>query len=159
MADYLAPVGPLGRRFALVSCFIATLISAAFSGITVAAMVQQGSFFDNNGKPLWVGACLMAFLTLVTGWMTARLWSGASGNGVTLMPVWFIEVFGGLMMVGMLLGVFVGQWHVLLLPGVISIALTMLLIRRQVRRHLRARDAAASGCHEGSSPAGRGTGF
>lgn len=135
MTDYLQPIGPKGRRYALIAALTATLFFAAGIFILIAAMTPNAPRF-NGGKPLWPAIGTLALLASVSGWLSLRLWLGHSANGVTLMPVWFIETCGAVFMLAILFSLLDGGWH-WMVPGGISIPTAMLLIRRQVRRRSR----------------------
>jgi hypothetical protein len=132
MTDYLRPVGLLGRRLALLACLVTTFVGATATAIAVAGMIQD-KVVQHQGKPLWLGVGCAGLLTAAAGWLSVRLWSGALANGVTLMPVWFIEAFGALFLTAILWLLWTGPWRAIVFEAV-SIGVAMLLIRRQVRR-------------------------
>jgi len=136
VADYLQPVGPWGKRFAIVAMVAVSLLGAILTARLVASMIERRSLHF-QGKPLWVGACVVAVLTAASGWLAIRLLSGQrSINGVTVMPVWFIEAFGALFLVGMVVVLFT-EHAAIGVPGAIGVGVSMLLIRWQVRQRLR----------------------
>ncbi|QEL17163.1 hypothetical protein [Limnoglobus roseus] len=132
MPDYLQPLNNGLRRVMAVVCLVAAVLSAAVTGIVVTAMFQTGEV-THKGKPVWVGAVVLAFIALSCGFFTVRLGSGRLANGVTVLPVWFIEVFGVLLLVGVSV-LAVAEGFVWGIATVINVAVAMILIRRAVRR-------------------------
>jgi ATP-dependent Clp protease adaptor protein ClpS len=133
MADYLQPVGDATRRIAAFACLLAALVAAPVTLLIVIDMVRRGDFYY-DGKPLWVGAVVCGLIATASGWMAVRLWTDRSANGVTILPVWFIEVFGVLFLTGTIwVGVERGGlWDGSVAIG-IGVGVAMLLIRRAVR--------------------------
>jgi hypothetical protein len=132
MTDYLQPVGNGLRRIAVLICLPAALVAAAVTALVVTEMVQRGRI-DNQGKPLWIAAVVCTLIAVACGWMSVRLWSGRSANGVTILPLWFIELFGAVFLAA---GVWAGienGWGWGGGAG-IGVALSMLSIRRAIRR-------------------------
>jgi hypothetical protein len=100
MRDYLQPAGKLAR----IICFIASVISAAlcaFASVVLwTGMIRERSF-TFNGKPLWIGALIIAAVGAAAAFIAVRLVRGEiAPNGVTTMPVWFIQVFGIFLLIG-----------------------------------------------------------
>ncbi len=143
MTDYLRPVGVLGKRFALIACLAATFVGATVTVLVVATMIEQ-RVVQHQGEPLWLGVCIVALLTVAAGWLSVRLWSGALANGITLMPLWFIETFGALFLIGIMLMLFTELAYLVPLEAG-SVVFAMLLVRRQVRRRLRRNDYPGAG--------------
>jgi hypothetical protein len=133
----------LGKRFALLACLAATFVGATVTVWVGAALIGQ-RVAQHQGKPLWLGVCIVALLTVAAGWLSIRLWSGACANGITLMPLWFIETFGALFLIGIMSLLFTEQAYLVPLEAG-SIALAMLLVRRQVRQRLRRNDYRGAG--------------
>lgn len=136
MTDYLQPVGDGFRRFAAVACLVVAIICATLSLLAFADMAHRQRL-DHEGKPLWAGAAFCGLLAIASGWICARLWTGRRANRVTVMPIWFIEVFGALLLAATL---WVAREHGILWGGTtgIGVCLSMLFIRRAVRHRLAA---------------------
>ena len=133
MADYLDPVNGWTRKLATVACVPAALLFGAMAAFTTYDMIRRGDPM-HNGKPPWLGALVCWVLAVVCGWMAVRLWSGRPANGVTVLPVWFIELFGVLALAG-IVWVQVRQGVVreeLTLGG--ALIFSMICVRRAVRR-------------------------
>jgi hypothetical protein len=141
MTDYLRPVGPAWRRLALIVCVPASLVCGTLTLLLVLDMIHRGSP-EIQGKPLWVAACVLGVLALSSRWIVVRLWRGTIANGVTLMPVWFIEVFGALLLMACIWLLISGRWA-FGLSAALGVAVSMLLIRRQVRRRRHEMEAPA----------------
>ena len=137
MTDYLQPVGPWGRRLDLLACLATTFVGAAVTAFVSGTLIRERVVL-HQGKPVWLGVGVVALLTAAAGWLSIRLWSGGRADGVTLMPTWFIEVFGALLLASAVGLLFTEQWRLVSLEGV-GAALAMLLIRRQVRKQLHKR--------------------
>ena len=129
MFDYLQPMGGLSRRLAAVAFLLVALLFALVVVAVVASAVRQGALDDGE----LVGLLVCGVIASLFAWMALRLWVNRSANGVTILPVWFIEVFGafflcctiwiGFMEKG-LRGAFAGS----------GIGVAMLLVRRSVRK-------------------------
>ena len=134
MADYLQPVSDGMRRMTALVCISVALVAAAATGLVIAAMIRDGRL-DHDGKPVWIGAVVCGLIALAFGWMAVRLWSGRSANGVTVLPVWFIEVFGCFFLTCMVwVAVERGlDWGIV--PA-IGVAVAMVRIRWAVRRRV-----------------------
>ncbi len=130
--DYLQPVGNGTQRIAAIACLMAGLVATATTVVVVAGMIQRGRL-DYNGKPLWVAAVICGLIAVACGWLTVRLAVGQSKNGVTVLPLWFIEAFGMLFLIGT---VWVGYEYGLIWGGTsaVSVAVAMILVRRAVRQ-------------------------
>lgn len=132
MTDYLQPVGNSTRRLAALICLPAALLATAVTALVVVGMIQDGRV-DHNGKPLWVGAVVGGLIALTCWWLSVRLWIGRPANQVTVLPLWFIELSGVVLLAG-------SVWLWLEHRGVLGAstclggASAMLLVRRAVRR-------------------------
>jgi hypothetical protein len=135
MNDYLQPVHAVIRCIAALFCLAASCIAAITTAFVVVTMIHAGRIVDAQGRPVWLGFIVCGLLALSTGWMSVRLWKGNSPNGVTVLPVWFIEVFGGLFLIAT---IFLGVKNNVLLGSLtgLSVALAMLLVRFGVRRRM-----------------------
>ncbi len=96
MPDYLKPLNRPTRWFAIVILSIAVLVLVA-----IVLFLLALPFFAANFKPkdtptlLWIIA-LFGGLLLLTSWIFVRLLRNEkASNGVTVIPSWFIQSFGG----------------------------------------------------------------
>ena len=135
MEDPLAPVGQFLRTVSAVLMTFATFAFIALLLLGISHHISTGSPYY-NGRPYWLGTVLFALLTPAAVWMTIRLWSPLSSTTrVTLMPLWFIELYGVFFAAGIVLVAFTSSHPWYALNG-LGIAITMILIRRVVRRKL-----------------------
>lgn len=131
MIDYLQPVRDGLRRVAAAACLLAALVAATITGFVAADMMEKRRL-DQDGKPLWAGVLVCGLIAAACGWFAVRLGRGRSANGVTILPVWAIEVFGVLFLAGV---VWVGVDQGLAWGGpAVSVPLAMILVRRAVRQ-------------------------
>ena len=100
MQDYLQPAGRLWRFSCIAASVLAAAMSLSASAFMWYHMFEEGTFqFD--GKPLWIGVLILTVVGLAAAFVAIRLTRGSiASNGVTSMPVWFIQSFGGLLLVG-----------------------------------------------------------
>lgn len=134
MADYLQPVSDGVRRIAALACLLASLVSGSMTCLVIAGMIERGRL-DHNGKPLWIGAAICGLIAAATGWMTVRLWIGRSTNGVTVLPIWFIELFGLLFFIA-LVWVGIQKGWMLGVSMAVGVAISMLMVRRAIAKHV-----------------------
>jgi hypothetical protein len=153
MTDYLQPLGDGTRRLTAVICLPAAIIATAVTALVVDGMIREGRF-DHNGKPIWIAAVVCGAIALACWWLSARLLIGRSPNGVTVLPLWFIELTGLV-----LLTAFVWLWvvhdQVWGAPGCIGVISAMLLVRRAVRRRSRLKEEEANLPAEPGDPVAR----
>jgi H+/Cl- antiporter ClcA len=101
MVDYLQPVGKAWRIASIVGCTLTSIICFLLSLLLWTDMIRQRSF-DYQGKPLWIGAAIVGLIGVAAGFIAWRLLRGhAAGNGVTVLPASFIQLFGVLLLVGL----------------------------------------------------------
>lgn len=131
--DYLQPAGNTARRLAAIACLPAALLSGAIAVVSLAAMIQRWEFVDREGRPVWVGVVICGLIAVACGWCCVRLWGYRPASGVTLLPIWMIELIGLVLMVS---GLFFVFWQEKLWWGLSScgVALAMLTIRRTIRQ-------------------------
>src|SRR5205807_5989695 len=94
MTDYLQEVGRTGRLLAVLGLALAAAVLAALNVVLVIVAAQQQARAEIPG-PLIGCALMFGFLSFASAWMLARLLRRArSSNQITMMPVWFIQLFG-----------------------------------------------------------------
>lgn len=131
MVDYIQPVRDGFRRVAAFACLVASLVAATITGFVGMDMVAKGRL-DQDGKPLWAGVLVCGLIATACGWFAVRLGRGRSANGVTVLPVWAIEVFGVLFLAGI---IWAGIEQGLAWGGpAVSVPVAMILVRRAVRQ-------------------------
>src|SRR5262245_10254569 len=92
--DYLADVGGAARIFAIVGLAVAFLVLGGIDSILVTLFIH-GRVRPKDQRSLWSCVGLVGVLWLVSGWLLLRLVARRrSANGITLMPTWFIQLFG-----------------------------------------------------------------
>jgi hypothetical protein len=102
MPDYMREVGGFVRVLSIVTLFLGTLICGTLL-LLVVGILLSGTFRFAGGVPVWPSALLFGFLTFASGWMLVRILTRArSANGVTMMPTWFIQLFGVAFAVGII---------------------------------------------------------
>ena len=136
MADYLQPVGKAGRVISIIGCTFTSLVCLIVSLLLWTDMIRRQSF-EYEGKPLWIGGLVIGFIGLAAAFIAWRLVRrDAAANGITVMPVWFIQLFGILFLVGLCFASFYRGTTVFMVQGVI-ISLAMIFIGRQIARKRR----------------------
>jgi hypothetical protein len=133
MTDYLQPVGKAGRITSIVACTMAAIIFLLLSLLMWADMIRRHSL-DYEGKPLWVGASFVGAIGVAAGFIAWRLVSRqAAANGVTMMPTWFIQCFGVLLLAGLCFTAYYRHYVLFLFEGV-SICLAMIFVGRHIAK-------------------------
>jgi uncharacterized membrane protein YhdT len=138
MVDHLKPVDRrLRRPAAVVVGFGALLLTVALTGA-----VALGNDKKHDASQKAIMLAIMTPITLMCWFVAVRLWSGKSSNGVTILPLWFIELFAIAMIVVVTIIYFVGPPEVESYcgPAGLGLFVSMLFIRRQ----LKTRTAAAT---------------
>ncbi len=135
MADYLQPVSQPVRRLAIIALGLATLVLVAIV-LFLAALPLFAPGFKPEHIPFLLGAiALFGVLLVACAWMLARILKGApSSSGLTVLPLWFIRVFGVLFIGCAVVAAWHGQLPLLLLLEVGSVGLAMIFVGRLVRR-------------------------
>src|SRR5438045_4215885 len=101
MPDYLQPIGRAWRITSIVGCTFTSIICLLLSLLLWTDMIRRHSL-DYAGKPLWMGAAGIGVIGVAAAFIAWRLVRRlAAANGVTLMPTWFIQLFGVLLLVGL----------------------------------------------------------
>jgi hypothetical protein len=79
-----------------------------------------------NGVPIWPFLLLFGYLTFASGWLFIRLiFSVQNRRTQTLMPVWFIQLFGVLFAAGLISVSILGNRPLLLVESV-GVAVAMI---------------------------------
>lgn len=139
MSGHLQKVGNIWRIASIAACLLSAIVALMVSSLLWIGMVRRASF-NYEGKPLWFGAVFLSFLGLGLCYLTWRLWVGTvSENGYTILPSWFIQVFGLVFLAGLLVIVFAKHNPELLFEG-IPIALAMILVGSHTSKRKRRRD-------------------
>jgi len=78
---------------------VAALLALIFAGLCLHG-VRHHQFSDHGLEVCWV-LSFIGLLTFFSACISWRLWRGSlSSNGVTLMPTWFIQMFGVYVLIG-----------------------------------------------------------
>ena len=99
-------------------------------------MIRRNSFYY-EGKPLWIGATVVGIIGVAaafTAWRLVR--RNAAANGITVMPKWFIQLFGVLMLLGLCVAAYQSASTLFAFEGV-CISLAMIFVGRQIAKRQR----------------------
>jgi len=133
MADYLQSVGKAWRITSIVGCTLVSIVCLLLSLMLWTDMFRRHSF-EYEGKPLWMGAAVVGVIGIAAGSIAWRLVRRqVAANGVTVMPTWFIELFGVLLLGGLCLVAYHRDSMLFLYEGV-SICLAMIFVGRNIAR-------------------------
>lgn len=100
MTDYLQPVGRAWRVTSIVGCTLTSVICLLLSLLLWTDMIQRQTL-HHEGKPLWAGAAVVGLIGGAAAFIAWRLIQRhAAANGFTVMPTWFIQLFGVLLLIG-----------------------------------------------------------
>lgn len=142
MPDYLKPLNRPTRWFAISILSIAVLVL----GVLVLFLLAL-PFFAPNFKPkdsptlLWIIA-LFGGLLLLTSWIFVRLLRNEkASNGVTVIPSWFIQSFGGFLFLCGLGFIWLNPLSSL---ECVSIGASMFFIGRRLNKSRVAEDSTAT---------------
>ena len=112
---------------------IALLMVAAFLSSTCLAVCVGIAIIRPRGLPmsaLFGSLTIFALFSWASVWMLVRvLRDSRAANARTTMPEWFIQVFGALLLVGIIISAFAARRPLLLAEG-LGVAVAMLGIRR-----------------------------
>jgi hypothetical protein len=101
MRDYLQPVGKALRIMSIIGCSLTSIICLLLSLKLWNDMIRR-HIFTYDGKPLWIGAAIIGALGIAAGFIAWRLVRRqAAANGVTVLPTWFIQLFGIFFLIGL----------------------------------------------------------
>lgn len=129
---YTADVGRPLRWLTIVALALVTLFMAACAACNIIMLWIGGELHHPLKWVLW-GTAFSIVVSLVCGWMLIRLVRGVrAGNGKTVMPVWFIQSFGVLLFLFLLLVAITDQrpWRFV---EAVSVATAMISIRWLLR--------------------------
>ena len=133
MSDYLQPVGRVWRIASIICCAFTSAICLLLSLLMWTDMIRRHSF-DYEGKPLWVGAAIVGVVGVVAAFVVWRLARRRpAANGITAMPVWFIQVFGLLLLAGICIFIYYREATVVMFEGVM-ISLAMIFVGRHIAK-------------------------
>ena len=133
MSDYLQPVGKASRNFSIVGSTLTSIICLLLSVFLWTDMIQRHSFND-QGKPLWIAALAVGVIGCAGAFIAWRLVRRlTSGNGLTVMPIWFIQLSGALLLVGFSLVAY-DRGSILFMVEGMCISLAMILVGRNISR-------------------------
>ena len=98
--DYVATVSNHTKWTAVVALLLGTLVSAACFLIVLAVTIV--GIDDAPTGPLYGCIAIFGTLTFASGWMLVRLIRHRrASNGRTVMPEWFIQLFGCVFLIGL----------------------------------------------------------
>ena len=130
--DYTANVSEPERYSAVVALMLGTIVSA----FCLLLMLAFAMFGDDDGPagPLYLCLAIFGTTTIVCGWILIRLLRRRrASNGRTVMPLWFIQVFGVLFLTGLCATAFFNG-HRWLAAEAVGAALAMIGIRSLLRK-------------------------
>jgi len=138
MADYLQPVGRAWRITSIVGCTLTSIICLLLSLLLWTDMIRRHSL-DYEGKPLWMGATVVGVIGVAAAFIAWRLVRRhAAANGVTVMPTWFIQLFGVFLLSGLCFVAYHGGSILFMVEGVF-ICLAMICVGRRIAKRQRQR--------------------
>jgi hypothetical protein len=133
MTDYLKPVGKAGRIMSILACTLAAIVCLLLSLLMWTDMIRRHSF-DYEGKPLWIGASFVGVIGVAAGFIAWRLvCRQAAANGVTMMPTWFIQFFGILLLGGLCVTAYYRHYVLFTFEGV-SLCLAMIFVGKHIAK-------------------------
>lgn len=94
--DYIADVSVPEKWCAAVALFVATLVSATCLLLVVASAIIGMV----DALRAFVGCLIFGLFTIICGWILVRmLRRQRASNGRTVIPEWFIQLFGTLFLI------------------------------------------------------------
>ena len=136
MADYLQPVSKAWRTLSLVACTFASIICLLLSLMLWTDMLRRRSI-EYEGKPLWIAGVLIAVVGIAAAFIAWRLARrNAAANGITVLPTWFIQLFGVLLLLGLCFTAYLRGSPLFILEGVF-VCLAMIFIGRRIAKRQR----------------------
>lgn len=151
MADYLEPVSRGEQLVTIIVLWVATIL------LSLIVFVLFGLLFQPpkpDAKPtdfwyLLAGFLFLGWMLFACVWMLVRFNQDIPpANGHTMMPLWFIRVFGVMFLAGA--GLFVWEGHYLEGVLIIPFGVSMVFVHRVIRRKTQgSTDVSASGRHSG----------
>ena len=138
MTDYLHPVGRAWRTSSIVASTLASIVCLVLSFVLGTDMMRRQSLTYDD-KPLWLALVLVGAVGVASAFIAWRLVGRrASANGVTDIPVWFIQLFGVLLLLGFCFVAYHRGTSVFMVEGAM-VCLAMIFLSRRIatRRRLR----------------------
>ncbi len=133
MADYLQPIGRKWRIASIVGCTLTAIFCLLLSLMLWTDMIRRHSL-DYEGRPLWLAGAVVGIIGGAAGFIAWRLVRRqAAANGVTLMPTWFIQLFGVLLLGGLCFVAYHQDSALFLFEGVF-ICLAMIFVGRRIAK-------------------------
>jgi hypothetical protein len=133
VSDYLQPVARGWRVASIIGCTLSAIICLLLSVWMWTDMIQRQSF-EYDGKPLWMGAILIGVIGAAAAFIAWRLLPRhTAANGVTVLPTWFIQLFGVLFLVGQCFAAYHKGNTVFMAEG-IFVAVAMILVGWRIKR-------------------------
>jgi hypothetical protein len=139
VTDYLQPVGKAGRIVSIVGCMITAIVCQLVSIVVATDMIQRGSI-NYQGKPLWMSVLVLGLLGGAAAFIAWRLVRRhASANGITILPVRFIQLSGILLLTGLC---FVAWYRgsVIFMFEAVPIFVAMIFVGTHIAKKQRQRD-------------------
>jgi hypothetical protein len=136
-ADYLEQVGKPGRTLAIVCLAVSSLLFGTASLFNVVKIACALIAKEDEAKQ-WIGAtalgCLLAGISI---WMLIRLVRGTRArNGITTMPIWFLEVLGAMLLAGCVASWILGGLEWIFFEAVFAFG-GMLFLRQKINARVR----------------------
>ncbi len=130
--QYIANVSGPVRSIATVAMLFVCCVSSA------CLLIIIGLLFVVHDNAPWghiVGSIsIFGFLSFTSGWISVRLIrKQRAANGQTLMPIWFVQIFGMLFLIGSVTSAVIIRQFWLLGPS-IGIAIMMIGVHSLLRR-------------------------
>jgi hypothetical protein len=136
MNDCLQEVGRTGRFLAIVGLALGAAVLAALNIVLVIVAADQKARAEIPG-PLMGCALMFGFLSFASAWMLARLLQRSrSANQITMMPVWFIQLFGVFLGAGVVFTALVFDEIFFVVEG-LGLALSMIFLPKLLPRSRR----------------------
>lgn len=133
MADYLQPVGSAWRIASIVGCTLTSIICLLLSVLLWTDMIRRHSL-NYEGKPLWMGGAVVGVIGVAAAFIAWRLVRRhAAANGITVMPTWFIQLFGVLLLFGLCIVAYHRGTALFMVEGVV-VCLAMLFVGRHIAK-------------------------
>ena len=136
MADYLQSVGKVWRLVSIVGCTLTSVICLLLSIMLWTGMIHRHSVHYNS-KPLWIGAVIIGAIGVAAAFIAWRLVRRHSAsNGITVMPAWFIQIFGVFLMIGLCLVAYFQGLSIFMIEGAF-VCVAMIFVGRHIDRKQR----------------------
>ncbi len=136
VADYLQTVGRAWRIASIAACTLTSFVCLLLSLVLWTDMIRRRSF-DYEGKPLWIGAAVVGGIGFAAAYIAWRLFrKQPAANGVTIIPTWFIRLFGVLLLSGLCFVAYYRDSALFLFEGVF-VCLAMIFVGRNIAKRKR----------------------